>query len=541
VTSAATLPRSSVGRALVGGAVLLVLAGVLAAPSSTTLPGPTQFWGVVAAAVVLATGVAIGIVFPVEAYYATVVLAVLEGAFRKWVLNDITVFMLKDFVLLGVYGAVLPRLSRADYRRPLWLLIPLAALVLLALGEAPLSATHTQALIGLRGYFIYVPLLWVAPAIISSPERRRALVLLVLGLAFGEAILALFQIAAGPGGINKLVSGAQYGIVTIRGHAYLRPSGTFMQNGTLSAFALPAVLFGLATVVASRRAQLVALGLTTLPVLVVLVVLSGSRGLFGCVVPAVAVFVVSLVVQRRLGTLAAAIAASAIGLAVLLLAFTASAAVAAWVSVAITLVAVATVRVEAVRVRVLGRVARPRRIATFAVIAAAAVVAPILVLQLARGGGGTVVGGLVARGTGTANVGAETGSGVFATRIRPELRRIRAAGLRGHGPGTQSLGAEYDPGARILPGESEYSKVADELGLVGLAFFLWFLVALAVGSVQGARASEEPWERTTALSAAALTILLPVWLLVAYTLDFPIVGLLFYSLVGCAIRARAAS
>jgi hypothetical protein len=136
---------------------ILLLAGVaaaataaVAAPPSPLLPAPVGPTAVGVATAVLAVGFALGLHWPLHALYGVVALTIAEGAVRRWAVNDLTVFLLKDFLLVGVYAAVLPRLRRAQLRRPWWLLAPLAGLIALALLHVPRSESLAQAVIGIR-------------------------------------------------------------------------------------------------------------------------------------------------------------------------------------------------------------------------------------------------------------------------------------------------------------------------------------------------------------------------------------------------------
>src|SRR5207244_3383141 len=113
---------------------------------------------------------------PLDALLGLIALVVLEGAIRKWAINNVVVFLAKDFVALGIYAAVLPRAQGATLRRPWWLIAPLAGLAVLALASIVRTPSISQAVIGIRSYFVLVPMLWVAPALITTRRRAYALV-----------------------------------------------------------------------------------------------------------------------------------------------------------------------------------------------------------------------------------------------------------------------------------------------------------------------------------------------------------------------------
>ena len=85
-------------------AVAVAAAGsVVASPSSATLPAPHGHLAVAASILLLAGAGWWGVARPFPAFLTALVLTVGEGAIRKWVVNDIVVFMAKDFLVLGIY------------------------------------------------------------------------------------------------------------------------------------------------------------------------------------------------------------------------------------------------------------------------------------------------------------------------------------------------------------------------------------------------------------------------------------------------------
>src|SRR4051812_1921541 len=80
---------------LVLGACFAV-AAALAAPATTLLPAPGTHATKLLAALALFVAFAVGFVRPLPALYGLLALSVVEGAIRKWLVNDIDVFLLKD-------------------------------------------------------------------------------------------------------------------------------------------------------------------------------------------------------------------------------------------------------------------------------------------------------------------------------------------------------------------------------------------------------------------------------------------------------------
>jgi hypothetical protein len=551
-------------RVLLPAGVLLALAAAVATPSSALLPAPESPFEILVAATALALVFVSAWARPVAGLYALVALVVLEGAIRKWVVNDVTVFLLKDFVAFGLYAAVLPRLSRAELRRPRWLLLPLAGLLVLALLHVPLADSLSQAAVGLRSWVVYVPLLWTAPALVTSRARALGLVGAIAGLGVVNAVLAVIQARSGPGVLNELVSGATAPLITVGGEAYIRPSGTFMQVGVLAAYLFLAVLAAFALVLEARRRRwwLAALGASAL--LSWGVVYSSARSLLGGVLLAFALLAVGAVVRRRVAAPAAVAVAVAIGLLTLFqgvpwaqargtdaiewlrwhdwerVTILRPGATPLSVRVPPELAEGLLERIRSVRkpfdipaltdgdVRVTITIAPPPRSAEGAATVTVATPPP-------DGGprGEAPAGGFLGRAADFDKAGDE--KGLWSGRVRPQLELIAHQRLVGHGTGTMTLGSGYaDGGMTILYGESMYSKAAWELGLPGVVLFVWFVGALAVASVRGYRAARADWQRVLAAIAVGACAILPIWYLFTFALDFPVVGILLYALVGCA-------
>jgi hypothetical protein len=143
-------------------------------------------------------------------------------------------------------------------------------------------------------------------------------------------------------------------------------------------------------------------------------------------------------------------------------------------------------------------------------------------------------GGFLRRAADFNKAGGEVG--LWSDRVKPQFELISKQRLVGRGTGTMTLGSGYGAGGSgksILQGEGMYTKTAWELGLFGLAAFVWFALALAMVSVLGVLRSDG-WRRMLAVAAAGATLVLPLWYLLTFALDFPVVAILVYVLAGCA-------
>lgn len=482
---------------LVAGA-LLALAAAIAAPSSALLPGPDTPVETLVSALALTAAFALGLALPLQSVYVLLALVVIEGAIRKWIVNDITVFLLKDFLVLGVYAAIVPRLTGRQLRRPWWLLAPLVGIVALALASSLLSESPSQAVIGLRSYLVYLPLLWVGSTALGARRRSFGLLLLLLALGVLEATFAGVQALAGPGVLNKLVSGALPALVKINGTYYLRPSGTFMQVGVLAAFLVFPALAAFSLIWSRRRGWLLALGLATPVFLAWGVVYTGSRVLLASVLLAGLALAAALAVGRRFLSLAGLAAALAVG---------------------IGLTSVVSFGGRSVKTFVALDDGTPVRVD---------VKAP------ARDPG--IAGGYLSRAAGFS---AGRGEGL-GSRLEPQLELISHQRLVGHGTGTMTLGSEYALPRSQLAGEGNYSKIAWELGLVGLALFVWFVGAVLVAAARSVR-SVHDWRRTVALVGLGAAALVPLWMTTTFAIDYPTIAILYYLFAGYAVAPGAGS
>ncbi len=557
---------------VIGGGV--AIAAALAAPSTALLPAPATHTTKLLAAVALFAVFAMGLLRPLPALYGLVSLAVLEGAIRKWLVNDIDVFLLKDFLALGIYAAVLPRLDRREWRRPWWLLVPLAAIVALALAESARSPSLSEAVVGLRSYTIYVPLLWAAPALLRETREAIRLLSVVLALAAAESVFSVVQALSQSATLNKLVSGALPALITINGVEYLRPSGTFMQAGTLAVFLFVGVLIAFSFVAARRSGVLYAVGLAAPVVLTWGLVYGAARSLFSASVAAVIVLMGVLAGQRRLFTLALVPVSFVVGFVLL---FT----LIPKIDDGLHAVGIwwreqgkATMRVLDTRTKRYFTVyadkqalanarrlaANPRRTSPV-VVRAFDGSGRTVVMTLAPGGRasgarlgaqpvtgidetGSVqsvvvqqprsvsqVGGFLSRSADLNKAGGSVG--LWGSRIKPQLELIKAQRF-GHGTGTMTLGSEYAGGSSAFQGESEYSKLAWELGLPGLALYVWFVIAFAACALAGvARARAD--ERLVATVGFGIVALAPAWAVLTFAPDYPIFAIFIYLLGGYAV------
>ena len=485
---------------------LFALAAALAAPSTTLLPAPATAGGKLLAAAALFALFSAGFLRPLPGLFGLVTLAVLEGAIRKWVVNDIDVFLLKDFLMIGIYAAVLPRLSAEEWRRPRWFLAPLVGIIALALLQSLRSPSLSQAVVGLRSYTIYVPLLWVGPVLLRPVSRAISLLCLTLALGISEAVFSVVQALSASSTLNKLVSGALPAVITLRGIAYLRPSGTFMQSGTLATFLFVATLVALTFVAARRSGRLFLFGLASLVFLTWGLVYEAARSAFGATLVAVLGILVLLVAKRRFIT--ALLVPASLVLGVVLL-FTVVPVVSDGLQGTLT----------PTRVKVVDEQGRVQDV------------------SVGKATSAKQVGGFLSRSADFNKAGGTVG--LWGSRIKPQLKLIKAQRL-GHGTGTMTLGSEYASSSATFQGESQYSKLAWELGLPGFVLYIWFVVAFAFAALLGVIASRGAG-RIASTVGFGIVALAPVWAVVTFAPDYPVFAIFIYLLGGYAVSMAGAS
>jgi hypothetical protein len=235
-----------------------------------------------------------------EAIPAALVLAVFEGALRKWVLPDYGqfIYLTKDILLLGAYaGFFLPRVLR---HQPLALrhpaTRPLVLLGLVAMLELanPLLPNLAIGLFGLKAYLVYAPLLYLVPhAFPETSGLRRFLMTFVL-LAFVPLALGIVQFWAPPDSVLNRYAWEEepLGIATFGESGKVRITGTFSYNAGHGNYLTLIALVGVALMGVERgRRQRLTIG-AVLALTVANLFMTGSRGPFlvlGVTVPALLV------------------------------------------------------------------------------------------------------------------------------------------------------------------------------------------------------------------------------------------------------------
>jgi len=222
-----------------------------------------------------------------EGIKIALILAIFEGALRKWVFpgaQDL-VYFAKDVFLLGAYAGFLRDRRRLRYRPPAVPAVSttLALLVVLGLLEVfnPNLPNLLVGILGFKAYFFYVPLLYILPAVFPSDESLAKSIRAYLRIAVPVGLLALAQFFSPADSILNTYarSNEPASAITFGSSTYVRVTATFSFISGYTAYLLAMSILLLAWLGATRwrfRGNvdlLAALGFTLLGML-----MTGSRG-----------------------------------------------------------------------------------------------------------------------------------------------------------------------------------------------------------------------------------------------------------------------
>ncbi len=243
-----------------------------------------------ASRVVVALAILVGLLIATQRWRLAVkvalVLVVLEGALRKWVVpgaQDLAYFA-KDLMLIGAYIGFLRDPERRRYAGPS---LPVPTL-LLAIGALfglfeilnPESPTLIIGALGWKAYFLYVPMLWVVPAAFRTDEELWTFLRRYVLLALPIGALGMLQFrAAADSTLNAYArGGADADIATFGSDNHARVTGTFSYISGYSMY-LEATAILVLALLATRRWQIRRDRLTfiTLGVVLLSMFTTGSR------------------------------------------------------------------------------------------------------------------------------------------------------------------------------------------------------------------------------------------------------------------------
>src|SRR5215813_2717843 len=214
-----------------------------------------------------------------------------EDFARKYLGNNMVIYFAKDFMVILVYisffAARRRRKDIASFKPPF--LLPLLVMVWFAVGQVfnPGSPSVFYGMLGMKLYFLYVPLMYLGYALIDSEfELRRffmlnaALLLIVGGLGIAQAII-------GPKFLNPTVIqedirdlSTLYRVSPITGQLAYRPTSLFVSTGRFQNLIVASwiiiVGFGGYLLLRSKKGRSILF--TTIAVLAGAAVMSTSRG-----------------------------------------------------------------------------------------------------------------------------------------------------------------------------------------------------------------------------------------------------------------------
>lgn len=184
---------------------------------------------------------------------AALVILVLEGALRKWVLPQASemIYFLKDVVLFGAYFQYYG-LSKGGQKFPtiktpfINILLGLVFGWCMFLSFNPSLGSVVVGIWGLKNYFYYVPLMWMLPNLFQSEEelyrflRTHLLLVIPVGIL---GIVQYFSPASSPLNVYAPGQEATTGIATFGVSHKVRITGTFSYVNNYTAYLL--VCFGL--------------------------------------------------------------------------------------------------------------------------------------------------------------------------------------------------------------------------------------------------------------------------------------------------------
>lgn len=192
-----------------------------------------------------------------EAVQAVLVLLVLEGAVRKWVVPSAQdlVYFGKDALLLGAYLGFLQDRRRGAAVVPSLL----AGLMLTSAAFGALQVFNPRlpnlyvGLLGFKAYFFYTPLAWILPSVFPAPtllyERLRSYLLLVIPVGLLSAAQFMSP-AESP--LNAYARSGGGGVSTFGTSTYVRVTATFSYITGYTSYLLAAVILTLALLAAGR-------------------------------------------------------------------------------------------------------------------------------------------------------------------------------------------------------------------------------------------------------------------------------------------------
>jgi O-antigen ligase len=248
---------------------------------------------VLAALLFVAGGVVIAILNDWRrGFYGLVAWILFEDLVRKYLGNNMAIFFGKDVLAIVLYISFFRALRakkfetlRVPFRIPLLLFLWFALLQVFN----PASTSIFYGILGMKIYFLYVPLIYIGYALMKSEKDLRRFFSFVCALILIVAALGLAQSIIGPTFLNPVTLqedlrelGTLYRTAPISGQVAYRPTSVFVSAGRFQDFLIVAWLISLSfsgyLLLRSRRGR--TLAFTTVGVVAAASLMSASRGVF---------------------------------------------------------------------------------------------------------------------------------------------------------------------------------------------------------------------------------------------------------------------
>jgi hypothetical protein len=214
-----------------------------------------------------------------------------EDLARKYLGNNMAVFFAKDVLVVLVYiSFYMARRNRKDaatFRPPF--IMPLLILVWFATGQAfnPGSNSVFYGFLGLKLYFLYVPLMYLGYALVNSEQELRRFFTFNALLLLGVGSLGIAQSIIGPTFLNPTVMqedirelSTLYRMSPITGLMAYRPNSVFVSTGRFQNLIIASWMiligFGGYLILRSKKGRFIAF--TAIGILAAAALMSTSRG-----------------------------------------------------------------------------------------------------------------------------------------------------------------------------------------------------------------------------------------------------------------------
>lgn len=214
-----------------------------------------------------------------------------EDFFRKYLGNNMAIFFAKDILVVLVYLSFYisrrNRTEKATFRPPF--LVPLLILVWFAAGQVfnPGSTSVFYGFLGLKLYFLYIPLMYLGYALMDSEQDLRRFFMFNAILILFVGALGIAQSIIGPTFLNPAVLqedirglSTLYRTSPLTGQIAYRPSSVFVSTGRFQNLIVSSwvILLGFCgyLILRSKKGRFAAF--TTIGVLAAAALMSTSRG-----------------------------------------------------------------------------------------------------------------------------------------------------------------------------------------------------------------------------------------------------------------------